>query len=164
MSPAFVQSKGPDLYRRSLYTTVKRTTPMPSMITFDANGRESCIVRRPSTDTPLQALVLLNDVQYVEAARALADLVLRQPGDDSSRVVLAFKRLAGRAPDQKEVAILKQILAEQRVQFRSDPASASKLIAVGEFRPAEGYDPVEMAAMTVTVQAILNSDAVIWKR
>lgn len=161
MSPPFVQSKGADLYRRSLYTTWKRTTPMPSMMMFDATSREACTVRRQATDTPMQALVLLNDVQFVEAARALAELVLKSPGSDRDRIALAFERAAGRPPDSTEAAILQETLKEQRTQF--DPGSAKKLLGIGDSKTGYG-NVVELAAMTVTMQEILNSDAVIWKR
>ncbi len=164
MSPGFVQSKGPDLYRRSLYSTVKRTTPVPSMLLFDATSREACTMRRPPTSTPMQALVLLNDVQFVEAARVLAQRVLLQPGSDSSRVAEAFVRLSGRSPSPAEVALLMRTLEEQRKGFKADPPSAAKFIAMGESKPDPTLSPVELASMTVTVQTILNSDAVIWKR
>jgi len=163
MSPAFVQSKGRDLYRRSLYSTWKRTTPVPSMMLFDANSREACMVRRPSTDTPLQALVLLNDVQFVEASRVLAERILRNQGNDRDRIATAFIRLAGREPDSRELQILAQTLREQRAQFAEDPAGAKKLASSGDSKSAN-LAPVDVAAMTVTVQTIMNSDAVIWKR
>lgn len=164
MSPQFVQSKGKDLYRRSIYSTWKRTTPVPSMMLFDATSREACTVRRPTTDTPLQALVLLNDVQFVEAARALAEKVLSVPGDDSARIRTAFVRLAGRGPDTRELAVLVQTLREQRAQFAADEISAKKLIGVGESKVASSLPAAELAAMTVAVQTVMNSDAVIWKR
>ncbi len=164
MSPRFVQSKGADLYRRSIYSTWKRTTPVPSMMLFDATSREACTVRRPSTDTPLQALVLLNDVQFVEAARALAQLVLSQPGNDSGRIQSAFERLAGRLPDEQELAILSRALQEQRTQFAADPPSATKLIGLGESKAPGNAPPVELAAFTAVVQTMMNSDAVVWKR
>lgn len=163
MSPGFVQSKGRDLYRRSLYSTWKRTTPVPSMMLFDANSREACMVRRPSTDTPLQALVLLNDVQFVEAARVLAEKEVGSPTTDGDRIRDAFRRLAGREPDAREMQILTATLKEQRAQFNEDAAGAKKLATVGESK-SSGLLPIEVAAMTVTVQTIMNSDAVIWKR
>ncbi len=164
MSPGFVQSKGDDLYRRSLYSTWKRTTPVPSMLIFDANGRESCSTRRPTTNTPLQALVLMNDVQFVEAARVLAEQVLKFPGDDAVRMQTAFRRLAGRFPDASEQALLQRTLDEQRLVFRRDLAGATRLIRVGETAVDGSLRPSELAAWTVAVQTILNSDAVIVKR
>ena len=164
MSPGFVQSKGADLYRRSLYSTWKRTTPVPSMMTFDATSREACTIRRPSTNTPLQALVLLNDVQFVEAARVLAEQVLKAKNSDTDRIKTAFIRLASREPDAKELAILSQVLAEQRAEFLKTPDEAKKLEKVGESKVDEKLNPVDVAAYTMMVQTILNSDSVIWKR
>ena len=164
MTNGFVQSKGPDLYRRSIYTTWKRTTPVPSMLLFDATSREACVVRRQTTSTPLQALVLLNDVQYVEPARVLADRVLKSGSSVGARIDEAFKRLAGRPATAKEAAILEQDYQEQLRDFAKDPASAKKLIAMGDSKPDPAHNPAELAAMTVTVQTILNSDAVIWRR
>jgi hypothetical protein len=164
MSPAFVQSKGQDLYRRSLYSTWKRTTPVPNILLFDATSREACMVRRPTTNTPLQALVLLNDVQYVEASRVLAEVVLKAKKTDAERIGMAFVRLAGREPDAKELAILLKTAVEQSATFNADAESAKKLISVGESKADSKIDPVTLASMTVVVQTILNSDAVIWKR
>ena len=164
MSPGFVQSKGADLYRRSLYSTWKRTTPVPSMMTFDATSREACTIRRPSTNTPLQALVLLNDVQFVEAARVLSEKVIHLYGTDTDRIRSAFRRLAAREPDARELAILNQVMSEQRAEFAKTPEEAKKLAKVGESKPDQNLNPVDVAAMTMTVQTILNSDSVIWKR
>jgi mono/diheme cytochrome c family protein len=164
MSPAFVQSKGADLYRRSLYSTWKRTTPVPSMLLFDATSREACVTRRPATNTPLQALVLLNDVQFVEASRALAEFVLKSKARAADRIKSAFVRLSGREPDTREMAVLLETLREQQVQFETNPELAKKLIAVGDSKADPTLDVSELAAMTITVQTILNSDAVFWKR
>ena len=164
MSPGFVQSKGKDLYRRSLYSTWKRTTPVPSMMTFDATSREACAIRRPSTNTPLQALVLLNDVQFVEAARVLGEHVVKQSSSDSDRIKSAFRKLASRDPDARELAILGQVLTEQRVQFTKTPEEAKKLAKVGESNLDSTLNPIDVAAFTMVVQTIINSDSVIWKR
>ena len=107
--------------------------------------------------------MLLNDVQFVEAARALAEVALKVPGGESARIRTIFRRLAGRNPDFREVKILEQALVEQRAQFKADPKSAAKLVGVGESR-ALATDVVELAAMTVVVQTVMNSDAVVWKR
>lgn len=164
MTQGFVQSKGPDLYRRSLYSTWKRTTPVPSMLMFDATAREACVVRRQTTNTPLQALVLLNDVQFVEAARALADKILGTKAGDPDRIQTMFRRLAGRLATPREVTLLSAAYQEQLKAYRADIDSAKKLIQVGESKASPGLDPAELAAMTVTVQTVLNSDAVIWRR
>lgn len=117
-------------------------------------------MRRPTTNTPLQALVLLNDIQFVEAARVLAERTLEQ----NRGIDFAFVRLAGRKPDAAEAAVLNRTIAEQRALFAADPPSAAKLIAVGASKANPALNPVELASMTVAVQTILNSDAVIWKR
>lgn len=164
MSPQFVQSKGADLYRRSLYSTWKRTTPVPNMLLFDATSREACTVRRPSTNTPMQALVLLNDIQFVEASRVFAERLMTEKPNDESRIRTAFLRFSGRLPDQRESKVLLANLREQRAEFGSKSAEATKLLKIGETKANPNLNPVEVAAMTVTVQMILNSDAVIWKR
>ena len=164
MSPGFVQSKGADLYRRSLYSTWKRTTPVPSMMTFDATSREACTIRRPSTNTPLQALVLLNDVQFVEGARALAESVLKLNESDSDRIKTMFRRLASREPDAREISILNQVLKEQRTEFLKTPDEAKKFVKVGESKANDKLGPVDVAAYAMTAQTIINSDSVIWKR
>ncbi len=163
-SPQFVQSKGPDLYRRSLYTTWKRTTPAPDMLAFDATGREACVMRRSRTSTPMQALVMLNDVQYVEAARVLAERVLKSGGSRSSQVSEAFMRLAGRAPSVVELAVLMKGLDEQFDYYRGHLAEAIDLASEGDRPREEALRASEVAAMTVTVQTIMNMDAVVWKR
>jgi len=164
MTQAFVQSRGADLYRRSLYSTVKRTTPVPSMLVFDGGSRESCVVRRPNTSTPLQALVLLNDVQYVEAARVLAERVMKERSVPAERNAMAFRLLAGRPPDARETALLLQVLAEQEKTFKANASDVTKLLAVGDKKPDPALDKHDLAAMTVVCQAILNSDTVVWKR
>ena len=108
--------------------------------------------------------MLLNDVQFVEAARSLAAVALHQAGDDLSRIGEVYQRLAGRMPNAPESAVLLRCLQEQRNTFRSDRESAVKFVATGESPVPASLDPVELAAMTVTVQAVSNSDAVVWKR
>src|SRR5213075_152370 len=103
MSPPYVQSAGKDLYRRSLYSVWKRTAPLPNMVAFDAPTREVCTVARSRTNTPLQALTLLNDVQFVEAARSLASLVSSSHPQLNEQVDEIYVRLAGRHPDTTEV-------------------------------------------------------------
>lgn len=164
MTPGFVQSKGADLYRRSIYSTWKRTTPVPSMLVFDATSREACIVRRPMTSTPLQALVLLNDVQYVEAARVLAEHALESYQDRPGQIQFMFHRLAGRNANPQEIAILTQLFSEQHLLFTKALQDASKLIHMGDSKPNAKLDVTDLASLTVVAQAILNSDAVIWKR
>jgi hypothetical protein len=145
---------GEGLYRRSLYTFIKRTMPPPSLLTFNATGREYCIVRRESTMTPLQALVLLNDPQYIEAARVLAADALAGSGD--AWIGAVFRRLTGRAPDGEELRILTAAFDEQAALFSGDPEGAKAYVTIGEKALPEGADPVRLAAATALAQAIMN--------
>lgn len=162
MSPAYQRSNGPDLYRRSLYSVWKRTAPLPNMLAFDSPTREVCTIRRPQTNTPLQALVLLNDAQVVEAARSLAAKVFSMPAEQ--RLIAAFTSSASRPPTEKEVVLLGELHREQLELFKADPEGAKKLLALGESIAARDVDPVEAAALTVACQAILNLDAAVWNR
>lgn len=165
MSPAYHQSVGGDLYRRSLYTVIKRTAPMPDMTAFDAPSREVCVLKRLPTGTPQQAFVLLNDTQFVEAARVLAQKAMKEEGADTGKQIrFAFLRLTGREPDKRELKILSELWKEQRTIFASEPARARQLLAVGDSKADPSLDVVQLAAATEVTQAILNLDATVWKR
>ena len=165
MSPAYHQSVGGDLYRRSLYTVVKRTAPMPDMTAFDAPSREVCVMKRSVTGTPQQAFVLLNDTQFVEAARVLAQHALKESGPDNAKQIrFAFRHLTGRDPDTTEANVLAELWKEQEKIFLAEPARAKQLISVGDTKADESLDVVKLAAATVVSQAILNLDATVWKR
>jgi hypothetical protein len=165
MSPAYQQSVGSALYRRSLYTVWKRTAPMPDMSEFDAPSREVCVVKRNATSTPQQAFVLLNDTQFVEAARVLAEKALREGGAKTrERIAFAFWRLAARPPEAKELETLAELWKEQREIFTKEPDRARQLISVGDRARDPKLDAGDLAAMTIVTQAILNLDATIWKR
>jgi len=158
----YVQSHGADLYRRTMYTFWKRTSPPPSLATFDAPDRETCTVRRARTNTPLQALVLLNDPTYVEAARKLAERVLQQAeATAEARAALAFKLCTARCPKPAELEILLGVLREQQRAYHEQPQVALELLAVGESSRDESLDPAELAAWTVVCSTILNLDEVI---
>jgi hypothetical protein len=160
---AYERDRGAGSHRRSLYTFWKRTSPPPSMLTFDATTREFCAVKRQTTATPLQALVLLNDPQYVEAARALAQRAFREGGTSlASRITFAFRSLTGRHPNTREIATLEALFHEQVDEFRTGRSDAKKLLAIGDAPGDSAVEPAECAAMTVLVQALLNfQDAVI---
>ena len=164
MSPAYKQSVGKDLYRRSIYSVWKRTAPLPNMLAFDAESREVCIVKRSRTNTPLQALVLMNDQQFVESARTLATRVIQSDKTARERIETAFRRLTGRIPDEVESSMLDQLYQSEKTYYESTRSDAEKLIAVGESTADEDVDVVELAAMTIVCQAIMNLDATIWKR
>ena len=162
----FVKDAGPEkVYRRSIYTFWKRTAPPPQMNTFDAPSREACAVRRERTNTPLQALLLMNDPQYVEAARHLAELAIEEAGTaPEARAAYMFKRAAGHAPDQPDLADLIGAYRDQFAHYEASPEDANKLIAVGESKPEASLDPAQLAAWTMVANLILNLDEVITKR
>ncbi len=165
MSPAYAQSTGRDLYRRSLYSVWKRTTPLPNMMAFDAPSREVCTVARGHTNTPLQALVLLNDVQFVEAARALATSASGSEKDPTAQIEDAFIRLTGRRPDTTERNLLADLYGEQLALFvDKSQQNASAFTKLGESPPDPKLDSAHLAALSVTCQAILNLDATIFER
>ena len=161
-SPSYRQSGGADLYRRSLYSVWKRTAPLPNMLAFDSPTREVCTIRRPQTNTPLQALVLLNDVQFIEAARALAAKVHPLPADQ--RLAAAFASCASRPPTEREAKLLAELHAGQLEQFKANPEDAKKYLAQGASPAGRDLDPAETAALTVVCSAILNLDASVWNR
>jgi hypothetical protein len=160
---SYVQDHGENLYRRSMYTFWKRTCPPPSLQTFDAPEREFCMVRRSVTNTPLQALVLMNDTTYVEAARKLAERVMKERVSLRDRIVRAFRLCAGRPPKETEIGLLTQVYNTQVTRFRQDPETAKKLLAVGESPWNQTRDPAELAALANVASVILNLDEAITK-
>jgi hypothetical protein len=156
---------GPALYRRSLYTYWKRTSPPPMMTTFDASERNTCVVRRQATSTPLQALVLLNDPQFVEAARCIAERMLQEGGlQPADRLVFAFRLLTGRRPRAEELAVLTRTYREQLGLFQADPADADALLKTGEAKCDPALNKIELAAATAVVNLLLGFDDVVMKR
>ena len=165
MSPAYTQSTGRDLYRRSLYSVWKRTTPLPNMVAFDAPSREACTVARGRTNTPLQALVLLNDVQFVEASRVLAATVSQSNLQVPEQIDEAFLRLTGRHPDTTERDLLTDVYNEQASLFaEQSQQDAPAFTKLGESRPDPKSNSAHLAALAVTCQTILNLDATIFER
>jgi hypothetical protein len=159
--------KGEGLYRRSLYTYWKRASQHPMMITFDAAERNVCVVRRQQTSTPLQALVLMNDPQFVEAARKLAERTLREAGPATEdRIVFAFRLLTSRHPQPRELAVLRRLYDEQLASFRSGTGTnaAAALLRVGETKADAALAPAELAATTTLASAILSFDEAVQKR
>ncbi|MEY4272609.1 MAG: hypothetical protein RL250_1475, partial [Verrucomicrobiota bacterium] len=152
---------GEGLYRRSLYTIWKRTAAPPSMLLFDSATREVCTVKRSRSNTPLQALSLLNEVTYVEAARKLAEQTLRQPGDLDRRLAWAFRRVTCRELHADEAKVLRAGLEQRLVKFRADLPAARKLLANGRSPAAADLDPAELAAWSVTANILLNLDETI---
>jgi Protein of unknown function (DUF1553)/Protein of unknown function (DUF1549)/Concanavalin A-like lectin/glucanases superfamily/Planctomycete cytochrome C len=163
--PGYPQSKGPDLYRRTLYTFWKRTAPPPTSTAFDAADRSVCTARRQSTSTPLQALALLNDPQLIEAARFLGQRMLKEGGATrAEQAAWAFRVVATRAATEKERAILAKLFDEEVAFFTGDPKAADKLLAVGEGKTDAKLKPAELAAAASVALTILNHDAAVMRR
>ena len=160
----YTRDEGEGSHRRSLYTFWKRTSPPPSMMSFDATSREVCIVRRQSTLTPLQMLVLLNDPQYVEGARALAERALKQSTTRAQQLQIVFRALTGRTPKEKELQTLAALFDEQLVEFKQQPEHATKLLKVGDYPASSEFDASELAAMTVVAEGLLTYDETVMKR
>jgi hypothetical protein len=159
----YVQDTGTNLYRRSLYTYWKRTVAPPNMLTFDASGREACWVREARTNTPLQALTLLNDVTFVEASRKLAERAMREAATTEDRIIRMFRLATGRTPSAAELRILADGYRAHRDEYRANSLAARKLLAVGESPPAGAIDPANLAAFTAVAAVILNLDEAITK-
>ncbi|MDG1897727.1 MAG: DUF1553 domain-containing protein [Fuerstiella sp.] len=155
----FVQDSGEKLYRRSMYTYWKRSAPAPSMTIFDAPTREKCSLKRSRTNTPLQALVTMNDPQFVEAARALAQTGLQSGGSSvEQQIVYIFRRAVGVRPNTGVQAILMEAFYEELERFQADAEIASNFLAIGESKRDESLDTATHAAMTVVTSMILNLD------
>jgi hypothetical protein len=163
--PDYVPDKGEGLHRRSLYTFWRRTSPPPNMLAFDAPSREVCVVRRQTTNTPLQSLILLNDPQFVEAACALGERLLRDGGTTpEERLTFAFRLATTRAPTDRELRLLMELYQGQLRLFRADPAGAQKFLKTGDRPTPPGTDPAELAAAAATAGAVLNLDASVTAR
>ncbi len=160
----YIQSKGPDLYRRSLYTFWKRTIPPPMMINFDAANREACVVRETRTNTPLQALNLMNDTTFVEAARFIGQRMMKEGGSEpESRLRYGFRLLTARAPKPQEMEVLRGNLQYHRDYFSSDAKRAKDLLAHGDSPADPALDTRELAAYASVASLMLNMDEVISK-
>ncbi len=163
--PAYTPDKGAGLYRRSLYTFWRRTTTPPNMTLFDTSAREVCSTRRTVTNTPLQALVMLNDPQFVEAARKLAERIMKEGGaTDETRVKWAFRHVIGTAPSSEQLPILTELTAQQREVFATKSSDAEALLKVGDSPADPALDKTELATFTALAQALLNLDSHITLR
>ena len=150
-------SAGEDRFRRSLYTFQKRTAPFALFNTFDAPSGESCLARREVSNTPLQSLTMLNDPAIQEAALALGRFLLREPGDDSTRAVLAFRRVLVRPPQAAEVDRLTAFVAQQRLRLRSGELDSHQIA------PGDHPEAGELATWTLTARALFNLDEFVIK-
>ena len=155
----YKQDQGDKLYRRSMYTYWKRSSPMPNMLIFDSPSREKCVIQRQRTNTPLQALVTLNDPQFLEAARAFAERLLKSDKSDTAgRIDLAYRFATARLATGREVKILTQLYQKNLARFQSSPETAKEFLKVGESPRDESLDSSEHAAWMVVAQTIMNLD------
>lgn len=160
----YSQSHGADLYRRTMYTFWKRTCPPAQLATFDAPDRETCTVRRARTNTPLQALILMNDPTYVEASRKLAERMLLESGPTfDERLTFGFRLATSRRPSIQEIAILRRTFDQQLLRFQNDTQAATKLLSVGESPRHEQLAIHELAAWSVVASILLNLDETVTK-
>jgi hypothetical protein len=158
----YLQDHGPALYRRSLYSFLKRTAPPPFMSNFDAPNREQSCTRRERSNTPMQALQLMNDVQHFEAARALAERIIAEGGkEDATKLNWLFRTVLSRQPDAKEFSMITAALAKQRELYQRDPKAAEKAMQAGESTPKKVAAPAETAAWTLIVNLVLNLDETV---
>jgi hypothetical protein len=162
----FVRDEGEDLYRRGMYTFWKQVAPPPQMEAFDAPSREVCVTKRNTTNTPMQALVLLNDETYLEAARAMASRVLSEvPGEWENslndRLVRSYRYLTGRHPSESGLETLRNLTLESYEVFSEDTEKAEGFLSYGESPLDESVDKVELATLAYTASAIMNLDKTI---
>jgi hypothetical protein len=158
----YLQDHGKSLYRRSIYTFLKRTAPPPFMSNFDGPNREQFCTVRERSNTPLQALQLLNDTQHFEAARAFAERILSDGGaTPEARIRYAYQSTLSRHPEPDELAIVLQTLQQCLTRYKADPEGAKQAIAVGESKPTGKHDPTELAAYTLLANLILNLDETV---
>jgi cytochrome c553 len=157
----YVQDHGAALYRRSLYTYWKRQSPPPALLAFDAPTRETCVVRRSRTNTPLQALVLLNDTTYIEVARVLAQHAMQRTTSRDDRLRYAFRRVTCRWPEADEASALLRLFEQERSAFAGKPQAAEELLSAGEWPRDRSLDPLEHAAWTNVMSVLLNLDETV---
>jgi hypothetical protein len=161
----YTQGHGDDLYRRGLYTFWKRTIAPPMMVAFDAPGRETCVVRESRTDTPMQALNLMNDVTFLEAARALGQRMMKEGGSDpAARLRYGFRVLLSRYPSPEETRTLRDSLNYHRDYFATRPDASAKLLAQGESKADAALNPGELAAYATVASLMLNLDEAVTKQ
>lgn len=157
----YIQDTGEGLYRRSIYMFWKRTSPPVTLMTFDAPMRESCVVRRSRTNTPLQALATMNDPQFFEAARAFAERLIKNYDSDDARIAAGFRIATGRRPSSEELGVLRKLLASQRIHFANDLEGAESVLKVGDSKRDTSIPAPEHAAMAIVCSTLLNLDETI---
>ena len=165
ISGKYKEDSGEDLYRRSMYTYIRRTTPHPAMVAFDAPNRLVCVTKRENTNTPLQALVLLNDPQFVEASRVLAQRMQKEAGKDyEEQINYGFRLLCGRKPGSKEMQIMKDQYRFAMDSYEKNPGKAEAIIGIGEFPYDDSLDKTKTAALALVANTMMNFDEAYMKR
>jgi hypothetical protein len=159
----YAQDTGYKLYRRGIYTIWKRSVPNPTQSTFDVGIRTSCIVGRQKTNTPLQALIMLNDPTFVEAAKVIGEQIASAP-DNTTGVVRAFRKLTGRRPTKNELSLLLELQAKEYEAFKMDKQRSKGWIEAGSYKIKSAADVDRIAANAVLASTIINTDAAITKR
>jgi len=161
----YKEDEGDKLYRRSLYTFLRRTSPPPFMTTFDVSSRDKCVVQREQTNTPLQALVLLNDPQFVEAARVLAVRMQQEGGERiNDQITYAFRNATGRKPQAKEIALLRELFEKEKARFQQHPKAAKEVLAIGNYPLDKTVNRITTAALATVANTILNHDEAYMRR
>jgi hypothetical protein len=159
----YIQDHNQDLYRRGMYVFIKRTVPPPTMLIFDASNRDQCEVQRGRTNTPLQALVMMNDPHVLESSRVLASQFSREKGNIDEKLTRAFRRIVCRAPNEKELAMLKKYYAAEQVSCTQNPKKVQKLMKIGEYKQDKATVTGSTAAMMLTIQLIYNMEEAIMR-
>ncbi len=161
----YKHNSGDSLYRRSMYTYIRRTTPHPAMIAFDAPTRSVCVVKRENTNTPLQALVLLNDPQFVETARVLAQRIQKEGGESlEDQTQYGFRLLCGRKPDGNEMELMKKQYQIALDKYKGNPKAADELLQVGEYPFDNSLDKIQTVALVMVASTVMNFDEAYMKR
>ena len=160
----FEADEGLKRYRRSLYTFIRRTSPPPAMSAFDAPNRSICTAQRQITNTPMQALILLNDPQFVEASIKLAEQLFLEESNMKNRIIKAFRLMTGRFPDAQQLNQLQTLYEEEELRFRQTPKAAIQYLNTGQFPPSKSMPPTALAAMSLVVNTIMNFDEFYMKR
>ena len=160
---AYIQDHGDDIYRRGIYTFIKRTVPPPVMLTFDASNRDQCEVRRLSTSTPLQALIMLNNPTVLEAARVMAERLDEESLQDDGKISKAFKMIVCREAKKEEKDLLLEYYGDRLSEYKANPEEAKEFIDVGEYPPMESRNDVTVAALMQVIHTIYNMEEAITK-
>jgi hypothetical protein len=155
----YEQDRGDNLYRRGLYTFIKRTVPPPSMLIFDASNRDQCEIGRSTTNTPLQALVMMNDPTILEASRVLAANLLKEDSEAKDKIIKAFRLIVCRRPNEKEIMLLTNYYQNRLKTIKIQ--NAKKLLAVGEYPLPENPDEINLAALMQVINTIYNLEETI---